>query len=237
MSGAVSTNRANTQFESERILQVRPVRMIRLEKPKAKKSTVDSLGHRHLDSQEREIVRQLIKNPRHSDNQVARLAGIPVMTVNRKRKRLEQEGLLRYYAELDLTSGGLGLYPARQLHIIKFREGITPKFFLQHSYEEGHAKEHHAKNIFESELAEVDGHLALILEIVGRNDNEIVEVFNGRIIPDFKAKFGENCIMEIKTIRLGQTFRLLHNYLPSQNMEHGTMKKSWRDEWVFVDAD
>ena len=56
---------------------------------------------RTLDEQEIKIVRELIKDPRLSDNKPAKKTGIPVMTVNRKRKRLGAEKLLRYYVSLD----------------------------------------------------------------------------------------------------------------------------------------
>lgn len=190
---------------------------------------------RKLDRQERLIVRELIKNPRSSDNQIARATGVPVMSVNRKRKRLEKDGLINYFVYLDTSSRGTGTFTARQLHIIKFREGITPKFFLEKSSEKVGAREIHTKYILESCLAEVDGHLALILVLEGATEAEIVETFNGKIIPDFKEKFGPDSIMEIKTIRLNVPFRLLHNYLPLQNMENGVIKKDWRNDWIFVD--
>lgn len=188
-----------------------------------------------LDGQERLIVRELIRNPRVSDNQIARRTGVPVMTVNRKRKRLEKEGLLRYYTHLETGPQGTGTFTARQLHIIKFKEGVTPKFFLERSQEKGGARSVHTKYINESELAEVDGHLAVICEIEGATEQEIVEIFNGRIIPDLKQKFGEDSILEIKTIRLNVPFRILHNYLLLQNMENGIIRKDWKDDWIFVD--
>ena len=47
--------------------------------------------------QERRIIRNLIKNPRISDNKISKITGIPTITVNRKRKKLEAEGLLHYH--------------------------------------------------------------------------------------------------------------------------------------------
>ena len=58
---------------------------------------------RQLDEQERRIVRELIKDPRISDNQIAKNTRVPVMTVNRKRKLLEEKGLLNYYCYLDTS--------------------------------------------------------------------------------------------------------------------------------------
>ncbi|MCE2449523.1 MAG: winged helix-turn-helix domain-containing protein, partial [Candidatus Latescibacteria bacterium] len=53
---------------------------------------------RCFDKQEQQIVRTLIRNPRCSDNRISTLTGVPVRTVSRKRARLEQEGILFYYA-------------------------------------------------------------------------------------------------------------------------------------------
>ena len=57
-------------------------------------------GHsqRCLDDQEKMIIKALIRDPRLSDNQVGKMTGVPPPTVRRKRLRLEEEGLLNYYA-------------------------------------------------------------------------------------------------------------------------------------------
>ena len=51
-----------------------------------------------LDEKEQKIVKELIKNPRISDTQIAKNTNIPVMTINRKRKaylgQLEARSLL-----------------------------------------------------------------------------------------------------------------------------------------------
>ncbi len=56
-----------------------------------------------LDNQERLITRELIKNPRISDNQIAIKTNVPLKTVNRKRKILEEKGMLLYFSYLFLT--------------------------------------------------------------------------------------------------------------------------------------
>ena len=61
---------------------------------------------RDLDKQERLIIRELIKNHRISDNKIGKNTGIPVMSVNRKRKSMEKEGLLTYYTSLKKHSDG-----------------------------------------------------------------------------------------------------------------------------------
>ena len=86
---------------------------------------------RELDAQEKLIVRELIKNPRISDNQISRNTKIPVMTVNSKRKALEKEGNIRYFTSLDTGEHGTGKYKAKQLYIIKFKIGITREKFIK----------------------------------------------------------------------------------------------------------
>jgi DNA-binding Lrp family transcriptional regulator len=70
---------------------------------------------RILDEQEKAIVRRLIRDPRESDNGVGELTGVNVRTVSRKRQRLEQEGILSYYANVDLSANGSRIEITKQL--------------------------------------------------------------------------------------------------------------------------
>ena len=65
---------------------------------------------KYLDDQERRIIRALIRNPRSSDNRISTLTSVPVRTVSRKRTRLEQEGILSYYASVDMQAKGTGRF-------------------------------------------------------------------------------------------------------------------------------
>jgi DNA-binding Lrp family transcriptional regulator len=84
-----------------------------------------------LDEQERKIVRALIRDPRQSDNAIGERTGVNVRTVSRKRQRLEQKGVLSYYANVDLTASGTRQYNTRHLYTIKFRIGVTYKRLLE----------------------------------------------------------------------------------------------------------
>src|SRR6266478_6066243 len=84
-------------------------------------SAVNHKGMKFLDEQERLIVRQLIRDPRESDNGIGETTGVNVRTVGRKRQRLEQAGILSYFTHLDLSATGTGEYNSRHLYIIKFR--------------------------------------------------------------------------------------------------------------------
>jgi len=76
-----------------------------------------------FDEKEVKILRELIRNPRASDNMISKKTDIPVMTVNRKRKRLEDERVLRYYVSIDKGEFGLKIFGAKVLFAIKFKIG------------------------------------------------------------------------------------------------------------------
>ena len=115
------------------------------------------LRMRILDEQEKAIVRQLIRDPRESDNGVGEVTGVNVRTVSRKRDRLEQEGILSYYTNLDLSGDGAKQYNARHLYIIKFRVGITYNQLIQDIRQDSNQQSVFTETIFESHIAEIDG--------------------------------------------------------------------------------
>lgn len=86
---------------------------------------------RKFDRHEEQILKELIKNPRISDNQIAKNTRIPVTSVNRKRKLLEEEGFIHYYTDVSDESLEKGQHNARQLYIIKFKEGITRQKYIE----------------------------------------------------------------------------------------------------------
>lgn len=190
---------------------------------------------RQLDEQEKKIVRELIKDPRISDNQIARNTKVPVMTVNRKRKILEEKGLVNYYCYLDTSRYGLEVLPARQLYIIKFKIGITKKEFIDKLLKENEMKTFFTIHELESFVGEKDGQLIYSVVIEGGKGNEIVEIFNGKIVPMMYRLFGNDSITETFAFRLTTKLRSMHNYLHLVNIEEGKIKKNWPNEFIFVD--
>lgn len=189
-----------------------------------------------LDNQQVKIVRELIKNPRVSDNQIAKKTGVPVMTVNRKRKLLEEKGLISYFTSINYEEEGTGLFHARQLYIIKFKIGITREHFIEKIKEgEKELVAFNAEHIVESYIGEKDGHLALMMIVDAKTEPELVESFNGKITPFLENKFGKDSIVEVITAKLNIPFRLHHNYMPLINLEEGRIRDSWPDEWIFVE--
>ncbi|MEI6084912.1 MAG: Lrp/AsnC family transcriptional regulator [Verrucomicrobiota bacterium] len=194
-------------------------------------------GHhdaRVLDDQERMIIRALIRDSRLSDNQVGKLTGVPTPTVRRKRKKLEDEGLLNYFCALDMQESGTGNFSARHHYVIKFRIGITVKQIVEEIKNEPNIRSIFTDLIYESHIAEIEGRVALVMIIEGKNDADIVENVQGKIVPSLRKNHGPDSIEEISTIRLLEPIRIFHNYLPMVNMRHGVLRDEWPKDAIFV---
>jgi DNA-binding Lrp family transcriptional regulator len=188
---------------------------------------------RILDQQEKAIVRRLIRDPRESDNGIGELTGVNVRTVSRKRHRLEQEGILSYYADVDLSADGAQQVNVRHLYIIKFRVGITFKQLVDEIRIEP-VQNVFTESIYESHIAEIDGKVALLLYIDGDSDVDIVQRTHEFLIPNLLKNHGPDSIEAISTIRLLAPVRVMRNYLPMVNMKNGLMKLDWPDEAIHV---
>ena len=188
---------------------------------------------RILDQQEKAIVRRLIRDPRESDNGVGELTGVNVRTVSRKRQRLEQEGILAYFASVDLSVNGAGQFNARHLYIIKFRVGITYKQLVDDIRMEP-SRTVFTERVYESHIAEIDGKVALLLYVDGDSDVDIVQRMHEEFIPRLLENHGKDSIEEISTIRLLSPVRVMRNYLPLANMRNGLLISDWPDEAIYV---
>jgi DNA-binding Lrp family transcriptional regulator len=188
-----------------------------------------------LDKQEQQIIRALIRNPRHSDNRISALTGVPVRTVSRKRARLEKENILSYYAGIDTQTSGTGCFTTQHMLLIKFKLGITRSQIVQEIGSEANVANVFSELIRDSYIAEMDGHIALVMIVEGESDSDVAESVQGKIIPSLQKNHGEDSIQELRSIRLLDPIRRLHNYLPMVNMEGGFIKKSWPDEVIFVE--
>ncbi|MBV9390595.1 MAG: hypothetical protein JOY96_01750 [Verrucomicrobia bacterium] len=161
------------------------------------------------------------------------LTKVNVRTVSRKRQRLEQEGILSYYTNVDLSATGTQQFNARHLYIIKFRVGITYKQLLDEIRMEP-SQTVFTESIYESHIAEIDGKVALLLFIDGDSDLDIVQRTHEELLPNLLQNHGADSIEEISTIRLLSPVRVMRNYLPLVNMENGLMKRGWPDEAIYV---
>ena len=189
---------------------------------------------RILDEQERKILRALIRDPRQSDNAIGEATGVNVRTVSRKRQRLEQDGVLSYYANVDLTGPGTRQYNTRHLYTIKFRIGVTYKQLLEDIQRENAVRSVFTEVIFESHIAEIDGKLAMLLFIDGESDLDIVQTVQEKLIPSLRRNHGEDSIEEVSTVRILSPVRAMRNYVLPVNMEAGYLLKDWPDEAIYV---
>lgn len=189
---------------------------------------------RELDEQERLIVRQLIRDPRESDNGIGETTGVNVRTVGRKRQRLEQAGILSYFTHLDLSATGTGQFQTRHLYVIKFRLGVTYKQLLDDIQREPFVRSIFTEIIFESHIAEIDGQLAMLLFIDGASDTDIVQTVQEKLVPSLLKNHGDSSIEEISTIRVLSPVRAMRNYVLPVNMKDGYIRKDWPDEAIYV---
>jgi DNA-binding Lrp family transcriptional regulator len=188
-----------------------------------------------LDEQEQQIIRALIRNPRSSDNRISALTGVPVRTVSRKRARLERDGMLTYYTGVDRQATGTGRFATQHMLLIKFKLGVTRDQVVQEIRSEPNVANVFSELIRDSYIAEMDGHIALVMVVEGESDSDVADNVQGKIIPSLQKNHGEDSILELRTIRLLDPIRRLHNYLPMVNMEEGFIRKSWPDDAIFVE--
>jgi DNA-binding Lrp family transcriptional regulator len=189
---------------------------------------------KHLDEQERLIVRHLIRDPRESDNGIGEATGVNVRTVGRKRQRMEEAGILSYFANVDLSAAGTGEYNARHLYIIKFRIGVSYKQLLDDIKREPFVRSVFTEVIFESHIAEIDGKLAMLLFIDGASDIDIVQTVQEKLIPSLESNHGQGSIEEVSTIRVLSPVRMMRNYILPVNVEDGYIRKDWPDDAIYV---
>ncbi len=189
---------------------------------------------RQLDPQERLIVKQLIRDPRESDNGIGEITGVNVRTVGRKRQRLEQSGIISYLTHLDLSASGTGEFNTRHLYIVKFRNGVTYRQLVEDIQREPYVRSIFSEVIFESHIAEIDGTLAMLLFIDGANDLDIVQTVQEKLIPSLERNHGEGSVEDVSTIRVLSPVRLLRNYIQPVNIVDGFMRTDWPEEAIFV---
>jgi len=191
-----------------------------------------------LDDYEKRILKEVIRDPRISDNQITRKTKIPLKTVNRKRKKLEKNGVLNYFAYVNNGPNGTKNFTSMQMYIVKLKHGISRMQYLEAMSGIDMSTGNLAKHINSKFVSEKDGQLTLIFHIESRDDSDILEIFNIDVINDLKSKLGENCVSGIEVYRISNTIRLMHNYLLEpgiSNMENGRIKDDWKDEYIFVD--
>ncbi|MCK5107386.1 MAG: Lrp/AsnC family transcriptional regulator [Nanoarchaeota archaeon] len=185
-----------------------------------------------LDEKEKRIIKELVKNPRISDNQISRITKIPLKTVNRKRKNLEEKGLIAYEVHLDNSRSGTNIFTSKQMYTITFRKGITRANFLNFAkhYDFANLFIKHCSEIF---VGEQDGCLKLILFIESYLATDIIEIFNADYFNKFESYFGKGCIGDVNVITINNQLQSFHNYFPHINVKEGKLKPSWTNIFIY----
>ncbi|MGB9748293.1 MAG: winged helix-turn-helix domain-containing protein [Candidatus Woesearchaeota archaeon] len=188
---------------------------------------------RELDDAEQRILKEIIRNPRISDNKISIITSIPIKTVNRKRKILEQEGILYYFASVNNLESGTGAFEASHLYIVILKNGITKKA-VNEFFEKQEFNLHDFKHINFCYLGESSGSVVLVFIIESKKDEDISEIFNVDIYSKLKKEFGE-CIKEINVVKLNRTILMHHNYLLHKNVKNGRIDENWPSNMLFIE--
>jgi len=191
--------------------------------------------HYVLDDKDKAILKKLTRDPTVSDNQIAKLTRIPVKTVNRRRKQLEEAGIMSYHININMGKDGTSRFLARHLYIIEFKLGFAQSRLVNEIKEEPNVRTIFTDHIYESHIAEVDGRTALIMLVEGKSDEEVNEAFNTKIIPSLQKNHGVDAIANVKTLRLADPIRAFHNYIFMVNMSKGKIRDDWSDSAIFVE--
>ncbi len=143
-----------------------------------------------LDSQESAIVKALIRNPRVSDNKLGEEMEIPVRTVNRKRKRLEQKGIISYMTHVNMLPSGTGRFQVQHLFIIQFRLGITFSQIEREIRDEPNVITIFTELIFESYIAEIEVSTIRLLQPIRmlKNYLPLVNMKDGRLKKEWRLE-------------------------------------------------
>ena len=188
-----------------------------------------------LDNQEKLIVRELIRDPRISDNQIAIKTNVPLKTVNRKRKLLEEKNILNYYTHLDISPSGTGTFSSRMMFVIVLKNGITRKALMDKINYSQRENSFFAKHMFMSFIGDYEGNVAIISIVESHKHQDIIEIYNAEIVNELESFFGPGCILKNTTIPIMLNHRLFRNYVPLKNMKNGKIMKEWPDDHIFVD--
>lgn len=187
-----------------------------------------------FSSTEKKVIRELIKYPKVSDNQISKNTNIPVMTVNRTRKRLENEEKIAYMVKVNKGEKGTNIYRARQLYVIHMALGITAKAVLDVLRADYSILRELSEKVSYAFLGEREGHLALIMILDSETETELTEEFQGRFVPYLKKKFGKDAIRKILTTKISIPILVHNNYFPLFNIKNGKIKESWLDEMITI---
>ncbi len=182
------------------------------------------------DRQERLILAELVKNPRISDNSISRATGIAIKTVNRKRKLMEERGLVQYICRIVHGPPGTGEYAGRAILVVQFAPGIYRQRFLQR-YTEQNFLSGYRKHISCMWLAEMEGMLCLAILLESRKASDIIEIFNAELCRRLEENFGSACVKRCIHLPLAADLVYFNNYEQVSGMQNAYVRSG---QPVFV---
>ncbi|MFP4117386.1 MAG: AsnC family protein [Candidatus Woesearchaeota archaeon] len=186
-----------------------------------------------IEEKDKAIIRELIKNPRIGDNQISKSTGIPVKTVNRRRKYLESSNTINYMTFVNNFSNGTGRFNSIVLYTMFFEYGITTeivkRIIMSKEYNETPAI---IKHIMIDMVGEKEGMATYSFMVTSRAHEDIIEILNADIVPMIKRYLGDGSIKKIEENTIRDINRTGHNnfLLRSFNKE----KMDLKDTDIFI---
>ncbi len=188
-----------------------------------------------FDDKDKLILTELVRNPRTTDKDISLKTNIPIKTVNRRRKQLEEKNAITYMATINNSETGSKVFNAISTFTFYFNYGITRdwlfKIITSQKYLTNHAIK---KHIFMDSIGEKDGRAAYTFFLVSRVQSDMIDILNAEILPLFEEELGTKPIFKIEEIKIFSMNKILHNYLPHLNIEHGRIKESVPVSDLFI---
>lgn len=166
-----------------------------------------------LSEKEHSILKEIIKNPRISDQKISQKTKIPVKTVNRKRKSLEEKKLLHYIAYINNFPNGTSTFHSQCMYRMFFSLGTSlesvKKIILSSNFRDNYTI---LKHIIFDFLGEQNGQAVYNAILVSRVDSDMVEILNAEIVPFFEFYLGKGIITRVEELTIRSFNKFFHNY-------------------------
>ncbi|MCF7862294.1 winged helix-turn-helix domain-containing protein [Candidatus Woesearchaeota archaeon] len=179
-----------------------------------------------LSDREQLILKELIKDSRSSDTQIANKTKIPLKTVNRIRRQLENENKVQYFTRVQNND-------PMYLLTITFKPGINKEIYLDKFHERHWMYSLTAKYVTFESLGQSDMKLALVI-LITANPKERLKFFNDHVISSLRDALGQDCIDSIKEVEMTSLIRLFKNYMPNYNYDKARIKPDWPDDHIHL---
>ena len=165
-----------------------------------------------IEEKDKLILRELIKNPRTTDKAISTATNIPMKTVNRRRKYLEDTDTVKYMAFVNNFGSGTARFNSICMYTIYFNYGITTEQVERVvTSTEYNNKPIMIKHLLLDFVGEREGMPTYSLTITSRAHEDLVEILNAEIVPEIKKHLGENCIKSIDENAIRMINKTGHN--------------------------